>query len=60
MLGRLNAATTPFDMGLPGMHLHRLSGNRKDSWSVRVNGNWRVTFEFDDPDAYHVDYEDYH
>jgi plasmid maintenance system killer protein len=25
-----------------------------------VSGNWRVTYEFDDPDAYHVDYEDYH
>ncbi|MBX3117036.1 MAG: type II toxin-antitoxin system RelE/ParE family toxin [Cryobacterium sp.] len=29
-------------------------------WSVTVNGNWRVTFEFCEGDAYVVNYEDYH
>jgi len=29
-------------------------------WSVRVSGNWRVVFRFDDGDAYDVDYLDYH
>jgi proteic killer suppression protein len=29
-------------------------------WSVWVNGNWRVTFEFRDGQAHVLDYEDYH
>ena len=32
----------------------------KGVWSVRVTGNWRVTFQFDGPDAVAVDYRDYH
>lgn len=60
ILGRLNAASEIRDMGLPGLYLHPLSGRSKGRWSLRVSGNWRVTFEFDPPDAYSVDYEDYH
>ncbi|MFA6302019.1 MAG: type II toxin-antitoxin system RelE/ParE family toxin [Legionella sp.] len=29
-------------------------------WSITVNGNWRITFEFKNGDAYIVNYEDYH
>lgn len=47
-------------MDAPGFHLHELKGNRKGTWSVRVNKNWRVTFTFKDGDAHVVDYEDYH
>lgn len=60
ILGRLHASTTPQDMDLPGLQLHGLTGNRKGIWSVKVNGNWRITFEFRGEDAYIVDYEDYH
>ena len=60
ILGRLNASTSPKDMGLPGLFLHSLSGNRADIWSVRVSGNWRVTFRFNSEHAEIVDYEDYH
>jgi len=60
ILGRLSAATAPQDMGLPGLRLHPLSGERKGTWSVSVTGNWRVTFRFVDKDADAVDYEDYH
>ncbi|MCH7566909.1 MAG: type II toxin-antitoxin system RelE/ParE family toxin [Nitrospirae bacterium] len=35
-------------------------GNRRGSWSVRVSGNWRVTFRFKGQDVMDVDYEDYH
>jgi proteic killer suppression protein len=47
-------------MNLPGFRLHKLSGKEKDTWSVWVNGNWRITFEFHGEDAYVVDYRDYH
>jgi len=60
ILGRLNAATSPQDMGLPGLRLHLLKGTRKGIWAVWVSGNWRVTFKFEATDAEIVDYEDYH
>jgi proteic killer suppression protein len=60
ILGRLNASTEPNDTNLPGLYLHELKGRQSGGWSVRVSGNWRVTFRFDGPDATDVDYEDYH
>ena len=60
ILGRLDASVNPQDMNLPGIHLHELSGRRKGTWSVRVSGNWRITYRFDGPDACDVDLEDYH
>ncbi len=60
ILGRLHAAAEVRDMDLPGLYLHQLKGKYKGRWSVRVSGNWRITFRFDAPDATEVDYEDYH
>ncbi|MDA2936798.1 type II toxin-antitoxin system RelE/ParE family toxin [Acidobacteria bacterium AH-259-A15] len=60
IVGRLNASTKAKDMDLPGLYLHELKGERRGTWSVRVSGNWRVTFRFDGPDVYEVNYEDYH
>ncbi len=60
ILGRLNVAKEPRDMGLPGLHLHPLKGEWKGTWAVSVSGNWRVTFAFSGPDVVDVDYEDYH
>ena len=60
ILGRLNAAVDVKDMDLPGLYLHQLKGKVKRRWSVRVSGNWRITFRFDAPDATELDYEDYH
>ncbi|KAI9135554.1 type II toxin-antitoxin system RelE/ParE family toxin [Acaryochloris sp. CCMEE 5410] len=60
ILARLNAATSPKDMNLPGLVLHELVGQRKGTWSVRISGNWRITFTFDGVDACDVDLEDYH
>lgn len=60
ILGRLNASQSPKDMNLPGLYLHQLSGEKRGIWSVRVSGNWRVTFRFSKGDAEVVNYEDYH
>jgi proteic killer suppression protein len=60
ILGRLHAASEPRDMDLPGLYLHPLKGRSRDRWSVRVSGNWRITFKFEARDAIDVDYEDYH
>ena len=47
MLQTLNAASQPEDMNLPGFHFHELTGNRRGAYSVRVTGNWRLTFEWE-------------
>ena len=47
-------------MNLPGWKLHALSGALAGHWSVWVNGNWRMTFAFDNGDVVLVDYQDYH
>jgi proteic killer suppression protein len=60
ILGRLNVATEPRDMNLPGLDLHPLKGEQKGRWAVKVSGNWRVTFGFAGKDVERVDYEDYH
>ena len=60
ILGRLNVATAPRDMNLPGLRLHQRKGDRQGTWAVNVSGNWRVTFAFVDKDVDEVDYEDYH
>ena len=40
--------------------LHSLKGKDKGRNAIWVSGNWRMTFEFENGDAYVVDYEDYH
>ena len=60
VLGRLSVSRSAADMNLPGLFLHELSGKRKGTWSVRVSGNWRITFAFDGQDAVNVDLKDYH
>lgn len=59
-LAAIDTATTIDDVNLPGYKLHLLKGERDGIWSITVNGNWRVTFEFKDGNAYILNYEDYH
>lgn len=56
----LNRATQAAEMDVPGWRLHVLKGDLSGHWSVWVNGNWRLTFMFDDQDVVLVDYRDYH
>ncbi len=59
-LTALDTAQAIADMDLPGFRLHPLKGEMHGRWSISVNGNWRVTFEFHDGHAFIIDYEDYH
>ncbi len=56
----MDTARSMEDMNIPGFRLHALKGQDRGRWSLWVNGNWRVTFEFKDGHAYVLDYEDYH
>jgi proteic killer suppression protein len=56
----LDASASPQDMDVPGWHLHGLKGKLAGHWTVRISGNWRMTFSFEGEDAILVDYQDYH
>lgn len=60
VLARLDVATGPADMNLPGFRLHPLKGELDGYWSVTVSANWRVMFRFDGLDVRDVDLIDYH
>lgn len=59
-LAALNTAQSIDDMDIPGFALHPLKGVMRGRWAISVNGNWRLTFEFNDGNAFVLDYEDYH
>jgi proteic killer suppression protein len=60
MLDAIDAAEQVNELDLPGFRLHRLKGDKRNLWSVRVSANWRITFEFENGDAHILDLEDYH
>jgi toxin HigB-1 len=47
---------------VPSWKAHRLTGDRKDTWSLFVTKNWRLTFRIDQSEIeiIDLDYEDYH
>ena len=59
-LAALDTAQVIEDIDIPGFRLHPLKGSERGRWSIWVNGNWRVTFEFENGNAFILDYEDYH
>jgi proteic killer suppression protein len=60
LLLALDTAQEIGDMDIPGFRPHTLNGKLKGRWAISVTGNWRVTFEFREGQAYVSDYEDYH
>ena len=45
-LDQLEAAMSLLDLDLPGNRLETLKGNRKGQYSVRINDQWRICFEW--------------
>ena len=60
VLTALEGASSVNEVHLPGFRLHPLRGNRRGQWSVRVSGNWRIVFRFQDGEAVDIDLIDYH
>jgi toxin HigB-1 len=60
ILTRLDAATSPGDMNVPGYGLHQLSGDWAGFWAVKVDKNFRIVFRFNGVNMLDVDYLDYH
>jgi toxin HigB-1 len=44
----------------PGNRLEQLKGNRKGQWSIRINDQWRICFEWKEGEAHNVEIVDYH
>lgn len=59
-LAALDTVTLVEDMDIPGFRLPPLKEKNEGWWSIWVNGSWRMAFEFQDGNAYILDYEDYH
>lgn len=59
ILDRLDSASDMQDLDYPGSELHQLSGKSKGYWAVKVSGNYRVWFRFENENAYDVQYGDY-
>lgn len=61
LLDQLNAITKIESLRVPsGNNLEKLAGNYKDYWSIRINKQWRIVFEWLDGNPYDVDVVDYH
>lgn len=59
MLDAIDAAEQVSELDIPGFRLHRLKGDKRNLWRVRVSANWHITFEFENGNAYILDLEDY-
>ena len=61
LLDQLNAITRLDTLRVPpSNHLEKLSGDYKYFWSIRINQQWRVVFQWIEGDVYEVDIVDYH
>jgi len=60
-LRMLNRAVTLNDLRVPPANrLEKLSGNRTGQYSIRINDQWRICFEWRDGEVYNVEIVDYH
>ena len=60
ILNILDIAVSPLEFPRVPYHPHELTGDRKGTYAVTIQGNWRVTFKWDDQGPYDVNMEDYH
>jgi proteic killer suppression protein len=60
-LRMVNNAATIKDLRIPPANrLQKLTGDRAGQYSIRINDQWRICFEWRRGDAYHVEITDYH
>ena len=60
-LRMLNNADSLADLRIPpANHLEKLRGERAGQYSIRINDQWRVCFEWTENNAYNVEITDYH
>jgi proteic killer suppression protein len=47
-------------LAVPGNRLEKLKGSRSGQYSIRINDQWRICFEWDGHKAHQVEIVDYH
>lgn len=61
LLDAINAITNVNDLkSPPSNRLHKLKGDLKEYWSVSINSQWRIIFNWDGTSALNVEITDYH
>ena len=60
ILAVLDQSTGWQGLVVPGFNVHPLAGQLQGHHAVTVSANWRITFRFEEGDAFEVDYIDYH
>ena len=60
ILDALDVIEIAEEMDISGLYFHKLKGDRKGEFSVRVTGNWRITWRMDGQDVTDINLEDYH
>ncbi len=60
ILTALDAVSSEEDIKQLGSGIHKLTGNLKEFWSMKVSANYRIIFRFEAGDIFDVDYVDYH
>jgi len=60
ILSTLESGESLGDLDVPGFRFHALKGFDPKRYSMRVTGNWRITFAWEDGVATAVELEDYH
>jgi proteic killer suppression protein len=58
-LGVLNEVTAVEQLNMPGYDFHALKGFKPTRYTIHVNGPWCITFEFENGDAFRVDFDQY-
>lgn len=59
-LTAIDDAATIEELSIPGFNFHKLSGFSPARYTIHINGPWCITFEFEDGNAYVLDFENYH
>jgi len=59
-LQQIDSAVSLRDLALPGNRLEKLHADRSGQYSIRINDQWRICFQWKEGDAYEVEIVDYH
>jgi len=61
LLDQINAAPSVEFLRIPPSNrLEKLRGGRLGYWSLRINAQWRIVFQWEGHDAFNVEIVDYH
>lgn len=60
MLDALDAVSSDEDIRALGAGIHKLTGDMREFWSIKISANYRIIFRLEAGNIHDVDYQDYH